>query len=42
MRGNLDVVSVILIVLGIIILANNNNLGWLFVAGGILKWALGK
>ena len=42
MRNSVDIVSVILIILGIIILSGSNNLGWLFVGGGILKWALGK
>jgi len=42
MRSSIDVVSVILIFLGIIILSSHNNFGWIFVGGGILKWALGK
>ncbi|MEK6888801.1 MAG: hypothetical protein AABW80_01705 [Nanoarchaeota archaeon] len=42
MRSSIDIVSVILVILGIITLSNNNNLGWIFIGGGILKWALGK
>ena len=42
MRSNIDLISVILIILGILILNSSNNIGWLFIIGGILKWALGK
>lgn len=42
MRANIDIVSVIMSFLGIILISSNNNVGWLFIGGGILKWALGK
>jgi len=42
MRKSIDLVVVLMIFFGIIILNSKNNLGWLFILGGILKWALEK
>jgi hypothetical protein len=42
MREKVDIVSVIMIILGFIMINSNNNLGWLFIAIGILKWVLEK
>ncbi len=42
MRANIDIISVGAIFLGVLIISSNNSLGWLFIIGGLIKWALGK
>jgi len=42
MRPPIDIISVIVILLGIVLVNSSNQLGWLFIMGGLIKWAMGK
>jgi len=39
MRPPIDIISVIVILLGVVLVNSNNQLGWLFIIGGLIKWA---
>lgn len=42
MRKEVDIVSIIMIILGLVMINSNNNLGWFFIIVGILKWSSEK
>ena len=42
MRKEIDIVSVIMILLGLFMINSNNNFGWFFIVVGVLKWLAEK